>query len=308
MMCMKTVKSKLPILFIMAAGIGLFGMVSCSKSSSGGGGPTGPVLIGGYASSDSVAASNLIAYWSFDNTMTEKVSSLSATDSGTVTYATTGVRGQAYQGDSGVYATYTPGSAFGALQSFTISFWYKLPANQTQLTKTQGVFFLEGSTQQNLLMVEIEPYAAVSLDSVRIHPGFNDIGGPAYQLFVPETFDTLAVNKWVFFTVSYNGGTSTYTTYEDANPTGANTAFTSGQYITPDLMYTDGTMATPLGNLSFASGLPTKIDLATWPDGLFGQSASSNSFLGQLDELRVFNKALTQLEVTGLFLNGQAGR
>jgi len=36
--------------------------------------------------------------------------------------------------------------------------------------------------------------------------------------------------------------------------------------------------------------------------------ATKTCFIGQMDELRIFNKALTQQEVSGLFLNGQANR
>jgi hypothetical protein len=263
-------------------------------------------LIGGYASSDSVASANLIAYWPFDGDANDHKGGLTATTAGSITYASTGVRGQAYQGATGAYATLVPPATFPTqLGSYTVSFWYNLPAEPTS---PEGIFFYSGATQQGEIINEIEPYSPVSGDSVRIHPGFWDIGdAPNYELFVPETFDTSAIGKWVFFTVSYNGGTSTYTTYENGVPTGANEAFTSGHYLTPNPLYTDGTMTTPLGNLGFTDA-PGSITIGTWPDGLFGQAAATANFLGQLDELRVFNKALTQTEVAGLFLNGKAGR
>jgi hypothetical protein len=264
-------------------------------------------LIGGYASSDSVASANLIAYWPFDGDANDHKGGLTATTAGSITYTSTGVRGQAYQGATGAYATLTPAATFPTqLTSYTVSFWYNLPT--LPKSGTQGVFFYSGSTQQGELINEIESYSPVSGDSVRIHPGFWDIGdAPNYELFVPETFDTAAVGKWVFFTVSYNGGTSTYTTYQNGVPTGANEAFTSGKYVTPNPLFTDGTMATPLGNLGFTDPVGT-ITIGSWPDGLFGQASATANFLGQLDELRVYNKALTQQEVAGLFLNGQAGR
>ena len=125
---------------------------------------------------------------------------------------------------------------------------------------------------------------------------------------MPETFDTMAIGKWVNFVVTYNGGTSTYITYQDGAPTGANDAFTSGMYLTPNPLYTDGTMATPLGNIGWGTHTPSQVVVGSWPDGLFGQSAAVNTFRGQLDELRVYNKALSTAEVVGLYLNGQAGR
>ena len=155
---------------------------------------------------------------------------------------------------------------------------------------------------------------------MRVHAGFDDLASPAYQGFVPETFDTGALGKWVHFVITYNGGTSTYVTYQNAIATGANTAFSPappnpsphtpypGSYITPNPLYTDGTQTTPLGNIGFGAQVPASVVVGSWPDGLFGQVAANSTFRGQLDEMRVFNKALTQQEVTGLFLNGQAGR
>ena len=302
---MKRVINKLS--YIAFSGIILMSIVfiaSCKKSSS-----SGPPLIGGYASSDSVAASNLIAYWPFDGDANDKKGGLTATTAGSVTF-TTGIRGQAYQGADGAYATYSlPASnSFTTLHSYSVSFWYKVPASQATITRTQGLFFVEGTTTQNLLINEIEPYTSLTGDSVRIHTGFNDIGAPAYQLFVPETFDTAATAKWVHFVVEYNGGTSVYTVYQNAVPSGTNSAFSNGHYITPNPLWTDGTATTPLGSLNFSSDPAKTVIIGTWPDGLFGQSATTNTYLGQMDELRVFNKALTQTEVSGLYLNGKAGR
>jgi hypothetical protein len=304
-MFMKTVKSKLSFLAIAAIAIVVLGISSCKKSSDSGTKP--PVLIGGYASSDSVASGNLVAYWPFDGNANDAKGALTATANGSITYVA-GVRGQAYQGATGAYATLVPASTFPtSLKSYTLAFWYYLPAQPTD--HPQGIFFYSGASEAGELVNEIEPpsHTDITGDSVRIHAGFNSVGSPTYKSFVPETFDTAAIGKWVFFTVSYNSGTSTYTAYQNAVATGANTAFTSGMYVTPNPLFTDGTQTAPLGDLLFTDA-PAAITIGTWPDGLFGQQSATGNFLGKLDELRVYNKALTQTEVAGLFLNGQAGR
>jgi hypothetical protein len=305
---MKKVKSKFSLLMIVGITFAAISIVSCSKSSSSK--PPPPTPIGGYVSSDSVAADALIAYWPFDGDANDHKGGLTATTAGTITYSATGIRGKAYQGATGAYATYVPPASFPtSLGSYTVSFWYNLASNVDTNT-TQGVFFYSGATQQGELINEFESPANKNLtgDSLRIHPGFWDIGdAPNYALFVPETFNTSAIGKWVFFTVSYNGGTSTYTTYQNAVPTGANTAFTNGMYTTPDPLYTDGSKATPLGPLKFTDA-PQSIIIGSWPDGLFGQKSATANYLGQLDELRVFKRALTQTEVSGLYLNGKANR
>jgi hypothetical protein len=307
---MKKVKSKFSLFMIAGITMAAISIVSCSKSSNNNTTPPPPTPIGGYVSSDSVAADALIAYWPFDGDMNDHKGNLTATAVGTPAYATTGVRGQAYQGAQGVYATLVPPASFPtSLASYTISFWYNLAANVDTNT-TQGVFFYSGVKQQGEIINEFESPANKNLtgDSVRIHSGFWDVGNePAYGNFIPETFNTSAIAKWVFFTVSYNGGTSTYTTYQNAVPTGANEAFSGGMYITPNPLWTDGTKATPLGPLKL-NDAPQSIVVGSWPDGLFGQAAAKSCFLGKLDELRVFSRALTQTEVSGLFLNGQANR
>jgi hypothetical protein len=318
---MKKTKSKISLLVIGGIALAAISIESCSKSSSNNA-PPPPTPIGGYVSSDSVAPDALIAYWPFDGDVNDHKGGLQATTAGTPAYATDGIRGKAYQGSQGTYATFVPPATFPtSLASYTITFWYNL-ASQVDTNTTQGVFFYSGVQQQGELINEFEAPANKNLkgDSVRIHPGFWDIGDPApnYQLFVPETFNLGAIGKWVFFTVSYNGGTSTYTAYQNAVPTPANTAFSPntppnqpypfpGYYNTPNPLWTDGTKATPLGPLKFTDA-PQSIVLGSWPDGLFGQQAAKACFLGQLDELRVFSRALTQQEVSGLYLNGQAGR
>jgi hypothetical protein len=318
---MKKAKSKLSLLMIAGITIAAISIESCSKSSNNPPPPPPPpVLIGGYVSSDSVAAASLIAYFPFDANANDVKGGLTATPVGSgVTFTSAGVRGNAYQGTQGAYFTLpvpAGGGVYTNIGSYSESMWFKLAA---QDTLTQGMFFLSGTTTLDELVTEIEPWKPVSLDSVKIHTGFNDLASPAFQLFIPETFDTLAIGKWVHMVITYNGGTGEYIVYQDAHPTGTNTAFSPntpanqpypfpGYYNTPNILYTDGSKATLLGPIGFATDPPKTIIIGSWPDGLFGQVAIKTCFIGQMDELRVFNKALTQTEVTGLFLNGQAGR
>lgn len=303
---MEKITSKLRFLAMIGMAMSaIFYLQSCSKSDNNNGGTPPPPLIGGYVSSDSVAAANLIAYWPFDGDANDHKGSGVATTN-RVTF-NTGMRGQAYQGDSGAYATLAPNSAFSSLSSYSFSVWYKLAA-QPNDGDPGGIFFLSGNTNLNEMIYEIEHYAPVSGDSVRIHTGFNDLGSPAYQLFVMEAFDTFAINKWVHLVTTYDAGSSTYVVYQNGVPINNNSAFGLNAST---VLYTDGTKTTPLGPLSFASDPPSNIILGTWPATLFGVSPSlgaNGSFRGQLDEMRVFNRALSQQEVAGLFLNGQAGR
>jgi hypothetical protein len=313
---------RITINFPLVAAIGVttaltFGLWSCSKKS--GGGSSGPTPLGGYVSSDSVAPGNLIAYFPFDADANDHKGGLTATQVGSGVTFTTGIRGNAYTGAYGSYYTLSVPSGGGAytdIGSYSESLWFKIAQEDTV---TQGLFFLSGANTQDEFITEIEPYQPVSGDSVKIHTGFNDLNGPAYQLFVPETFDTNAVAKWTFMVITYDGSSGTYTVYENGVPQGTNTAFSPAPpagapypdpvaYVTPNILYTDGTKATILGPIGFTSDPPKTIIIGSWPDQLFGQAAAKTCFVGQMDELRIFNKALSQTEVAGLYLNGQAGR
>jgi hypothetical protein len=304
---MKKVKSELQLIAIAIIAAAALGIGACSKSSSGGTTPPpGPTPIGGYVSSDSVAADALIAYYPFDNNSNDVKGGQTATTVG-ATYVT-GIRGQAYQGATGAYSTVPSGHAFDSLKSYSVSVWYNL-ASQPADGDPGGMFFLSGTTNGNLLLLETEHYAPVSGDSVKIHHGFQDPGsaGP-YMNFTMEAFDTAAIGKWVHFVMTYDGPSSTYVVWQNGVQTMNSSAW--GKNLSTTLM-TNNPGGAPLGNISYAADPPQTVYIGTWPPGLYGVSATlgaNGSYLGQLDELRVFNRALTQAEVAGLYLNGQANR
>jgi hypothetical protein len=277
--------------------------ISCNKPSSRILSP--PPLID-YTSSDSIAPANLIAYWPFENNVDDVVGNETGTAIN-VTY-TEGIKGKAYQGGDSTYATIAANPAFSNLASFSFSIWYKLTSQPT-LYDPGGMFFLAGESNLDELVYEIEPYSPVSEDSVRIHHGFNDLGSPNYQLFVLEAYDTMAIGKWVHLVTTYDGDSSIYTIYQNGVSILNSSVF--GLHINPTKMWTDNTETTPLGHLSFAGDEPRNIFIGTWPPTLFGVSptlGTNGCFRGAMDEIRVYNKALTKDEVTGLYINGMAGR
>lgn len=283
-------------------------VVSCNKDDDNGNNIIPPTPLGGYISSDSVAPTNLIAYWPFDGDVNDKKGNQTGTAVG-VTY-NAGIRGQAYQGSLNGYATVPAAPAFASLTSYTLAMWYKLPAQPLD-GSPNGAFFLSGTTNQNLLLCEFEHYTPVSGDSVRVKAGFNNLASTGYQGFFMEAFDTMAINKWVQLVSSYDGTTSTYTIYQNGVAIGNSSAFSNGGYITPTHLYNGPIPSPDLGPLGFPGDTPTQVVLGTWPAGLFGVSptlGSNGCFVGQMDEIRVFNKALTSTEVNGLYLNGKAGR
>ncbi len=283
---------------------------------------TGLQLLGGFLSSDSVEHASLISYFTFNGNVNDTVGNQTGSAQG-VTYIQ-GVRGEAYQGAAGAYATVPAAAAYAALQSFSVSVWYSLPmaAKPISGSKAAGIFFVSGDTTGSdggeiILETDVPSATQYTNDSVPIHHGFNNIGGPAgsWMNFTMNSYDT-ATSNWVHIVMTYDGGSSTYTFYENGQPIAVSSAYgvsTSTTLYNGPLPLGSGSPATTLmGNLTLtAPDPPTTLFIGTWPPGLYGVSAtlgSAGCFLGAIDELRVFNIALTQADVVGLFLNGSAGR
>lgn len=304
---MKTAKGNFSLTAIMLPVAFLFVLGSCKKSSSSTSTPP-PVLIGGYASSDSVASGNLVAYWPFDGNVNDVKGGISGTGVN-VTYVP-GVKGQAYQGSSTAYASFTPSPAMTALQSYSISVWYWQTAQPVGTPNTpQGLFFLADAGGANpLILLENEHYSPASGDSLRWHTGLTFTAANNWKVFSMESFDTAAIGKWVHLAVTYNGGTSTYVVYQNGSPVSNSSAY--GKATSTVLL--DGPLgSSPQGNINWSKSPAVEGTIGTWAPGVFGVSptlGANGNWVGKIDELRLFNKALTQQEVSGLYLNGKAGR
>jgi hypothetical protein len=308
-MVMKTVKSSFAISAIFIA-IAFCCMQACSK---GGGGNSGPQPIGGFVSSDSVEPGALVLYWNFDGSTNEAKQGLTASASTGVTYAA-GIRGQAWQGGSGVGAIFTVPTAKQSaleLQSYSVSFWMNMAAQQPA-SDPGGILFMGGTqaADWNELIYEMEPYTPLGLDSVSFHNGFNNIGAPAgaYASFTMQAWDTNAIGKWVHVVTTYDGPSSTYIVYEN----GAQIPNASAWgFLLVNIIYQGNPSTVLQGNLNFSSDPPATLTIGMWPanNGYGVSTANGNSsFNGKIDELRVFNIALKAQDVAGLYLNGLAGR
>jgi hypothetical protein len=306
---MKKVKSKFKIMAFSAIALTVLGLGSCSKSNSGSTPPPPPPPP--VETSDSVEPGSLIAYWPFDGNVNDVKGQLTGTGVG-VTYVA-GVKGQAYQGGKGVYATVTPGAALKAIGSYSMSLWFKLAA-QPAAGDPAGVFFMSGSNVNNNgteLIFEIEPNTPVSKDSIKVHHGFVNVASTGYQGFTMESYDTSGIGKWINEVITYDGPTSIYTIYQNGVAIGNKSAFSNGLYVTPTTMYFDGNMAALQGPISYAPDPPVNIYIGTWTPTVYGVSptlGANGCFEGQMDELRIWNKALTLSDVSNLYKYGLAGK
>jgi hypothetical protein len=320
---MKRTTQKLGTLLLGTAILAVSVISSCSKSSSGSSKPKPPTNPGGYDSSAQIASANLIAYFPFNGSYNDVKSGLTGTNHGAA--FASGVKGQAYSGSGNSYVAFNTVGPLASISSYTLSAWFKIAAQPVNNTTSayipgqgaQGMFSLYDTVtgNPNLLLLELEPYTPVSMDSVRFHAGFNNTGntaGAGWQAIIPEGFADTAVGKWTQVVMTYDGASSTYTLYENGVAITAATAW--GKNPTPTVIYngpTGGSTTGPMGNIHFKNP-PTGFIIGAWPftagvSSGFQPQPWSGNLQGAMDELRIYNSALNSSDVKSLYILEKSG-
>ncbi len=252
--------------------------------------------IGGYNNSDEVAATNLVAYWNFDGNQNEIKSGTASTSSDRVTY-TAGIKGQAVKLDSG-YLFYNSIPALNSMIAFSVSAWV-----QTQNSQAPGftslVFQLSkpGSTFGNInLGVETGGKPAGN-DTLTIRGWYSDGGGlqdnrndPFGTPSVGVVKDTLG--RWIHVVMTVdNSNPVNFLVYANGKSIGAYNQRGTKVY-------------TPL--------TPSSVIIGGWLNNVPGQPHTSDTyphaFVGSIDQVRVYNKALSQTDISALYQLELAGR
>jgi len=241
-----------------------------------------PLTLGGYTSSKEIGQGSLVAYWSFDNNLVDSVSGASGTNVGTT--FNTGIKKSALQGGLNKYVLFDPGTAIRNLQSFTVTAWVNSPQNTSgivgllDLANTGNfwgnltVFFENGSTATNGVL--------------KIH--VNNNGADAW---LGNYTITNAWNNWMQIAVTYDAPSSTFK------------VFVNGSKIATSLIPGFG----PLVFQNATKMVFGTVQFQTVPSLNGGTSQPWASYLtGQLDEVRIYNKALSESDVN--FLNKLEGR
>ena len=107
----------------------MFTLSACQKSFNAKSyAPSKPApTFGGYSASSQIEKSNLVAYWPFNGSLTDSLSS--TTGVATATTFGTGLVGKGLDISSTGYVQSNTPAAVKALTSFTISVWVKMPLN-----------------------------------------------------------------------------------------------------------------------------------------------------------------------------------
>ena len=279
---------KINLFSVIAVGVLFIGMsfTSCK-------GKDDPDPSDGKTDPSTIAASNLVAFFPFES----EAASISKGDG--ITYSkkagaaafAVGRRGNAYKGSTTqAYLEYNVAATnvFKSMSEFTMSAWIKSPSagGAAKIFGLNGgdsfignlVFMLEGDSNADSLDIKGYLYSSTTEwkgQDIRLRN----------KAFLSD--------KWVHITYSYNKTTSTMTLYANGMSVGTSIRFGGPLPAT-------GTQPA-LGAVTFGPDM-TKIQIGTWPQQLDGTGQDWMKYYpGLLDELRIYNKALTDAEVKALY-------
>jgi len=259
---------------------------SCKKSE--------PDPNAGKTDPSTIATANLIAYFPFDGNATESIATLTPTVQTGVTYVA-GRRGQAYQGADLAHLLYTlpAASKMKSLKSFSIGLWFKSPLVTGD---PEPVFFQIGKSDDlmwgNLTLVLNRLNATA--DSLQFKAFFLKTGVEWSGQNVAFTNKSFIINKWMHMIFEYDATTSKYKIFKDGVQVVTNTGV-------EDRKTGPAPAGVPLGDLVFAKA--DVINIGAWRPKTEGTATDAwmGWFKGNLDELRVYDKALTNAEALALY-------
>lgn len=251
-------------------------------------------LIDGYTSSDEIFPQNLIAYWSFDDTKNEIKSGTAPTSSANDTYATGGVRGKALSLTAGYvyFATQFQKFKTDSLKSWSISTWVKILNNGTKRTMLfqlarPGIF--NGNIN---FALNTQSFPASNTTTLRIQPTFTTVGGGTQDNLNNTLSPTIGMDKWTHILLTYDGTTGVFNIWADAVKVGG----FPNRGVGNNLFKSWEPNEVIIGANYNAKGTPVNADV------------TFAAMTGQVDEIRMYNRALPDAHIKALFNLGKANK
>lgn len=293
--------------YSLALGLGVTILASC-----GGSDDSGSTLppIGGYNSADEVGMADLVGYWSLDGDGVEEKSNTAPSATVGATF-TEGIKGQGVTFNNGYLAYPEIASMAATMPSMSISLWAKITNNGGEDGHATMMFSLSrpDSWAGNInLMAETgwQPATSDSLtvkgyvqiknadQSVNGQDIINKIKANAEELADGHTpFPNKNSGKWAHYVITWEANTGLFKLY--ANGVKISNAKWESR---------NGGSALPLNFFT-----PSKPVIGSYGSVVAGNPESwQRNMNGQLDEIRVWKKALTGADINSLYELEKAGR
>lgn len=265
-------------------------LFSCTKNENKDDFPPGdiPKTAGGYSASSQIAPTNLIAYWNFNaDSMLDSISNTTGANAG-MTF-TAGIKGKALTGNPDAskkaYATAVASAAVKAMTQYTVSFWVNTPQN----TGATGIFGL-GDTQGFWGNINVFFENGGTTTLARFKTIYND-NGVTRDNNIQDVQN--GFNNWVQYVITYDG------------------AGNFKSYLNGSLART--TTVAEMGPIRFTNVGPIvfgALHFMTVPSSTTGSPGEgwAGYLPGKMDEVRIYNRALTSIEVSALSILERQGR
>jgi Concanavalin A-like lectin/glucanases superfamily len=254
-----------------------------------------PLNINGYTSANQIAPSNLVARWGFNGNLTDSLATSTVATAVGTSYSA-GLLGQALQGANNAYVLSDVPTAVQSLHSFTFSIWVNMPEN------TNGAVGLMDMANDQVggpgfwgsMAVFFDNGATANTGVLKIH-AFNVAGSPNG---IDGWLGGYTVNNpwggWINVAVTYDDTSSTFVVYYNGSSVGTSTVagFSPLNWSAAKKMV--------FGTLQFQTtpSLTANTGAQSW----------ASYQVGATDEVRVYNRALTSIEVNSLVALQRRGK
>jgi len=249
--------------------------------------------VGGYKSSDEVFKENLVAYFSFDENYSEKLTNTAPTQTAGNSLIDAGIRGKALNLNSGYlyYANQFAAFKTDALKSFTVSQWVKISNNGSKRTMLMQIA-RPGMFDGNLdIRLNTNGFPSTNTDVLRIGPRFTTVGGGSQDNLNANASPKIGPNNWVHIALSYNGSTGRFNLFANGINIGT---------------YSDR----GVGNNLFKAYEPTELifggNYNVIPGKAVNTSVEYAAMTGVIDEVRIYNVFMPDAIIKALYELGVA--
>ncbi len=280
-------------------------MGSCTKVEKDDNFPVGdaPPVAGGFTNSSEIAPTNLVAYFPFDGNINDAKNGVTGGVASGSSSFTAGRKGQAYKGSSNAFVVYSNPGPIATLTSFTISMWVNTNRHDGG---AMGLFALgkqDGSFWGNFfLFVEGQNPANPEDMFMKLH--FEKNNAPFVEHWLEPNGPFRAKDMygaWRHIAWTYDAATSKVGWFingqKKALPPGAESRLADGN-------------GTPLGPLNFKNA--TKFVIGGFQNNAGAPFGNPEpwmlNYTGLMDEFRIYNKALSEVEISAIQVLERQGR
>lgn len=249
--------------------------------------------INGFSSVSSIEPTSLVAYWAFDGSLIDSVSKANANNSGTSFANGFKGKGLSLDATSKSYVTFNPSASLTGLQSFTISYWVNPTFVDGGGNSIAGILGLVNFSNTTGFWGNVDWF---------VENGSNKDAATLKAHITSKNGDTWVVvgniqnffGSWTSHTLTYDAATNTATYYINGSSVGTSSASWGGP-----ITFTDP------GPLVFGC-----VQFQTNPSltSATGSQGWASYLTGTMDEIRIYNKALTASQINSMVVLQAKGK